>query len=133
MDPHNDVKSDVDYQAVLSHMNIHKGKQYLSFPPIDFYGIDCLDKILHNNEAALNQSHTTVRGSMNDENDQDRVSIGCNSSCFLSRDNHCHYLPFSSALDFRTAVKTVRKNFPVSSYSSSDDDDDFYDADETIG
>ena len=25
MDPHNDVKSDVDYQAVLSHMNIHKG------------------------------------------------------------------------------------------------------------
>lgn len=36
------------------------------------------------------------------------------------------------ALDFRTAVKTVRKNFPVSSYSSSDDDDDFYDADDTI-
>jgi hypothetical protein len=27
MDPHNDVKSDVDYQAVLSHMNIHKGKK----------------------------------------------------------------------------------------------------------
>ena len=27
MDPHNDVKSDVDYQAVLSHMNIHKGKE----------------------------------------------------------------------------------------------------------
>jgi hypothetical protein len=39
------------------------------------------------------------------------------------------------AMDFRTAVKTVRKNFPVSSYSSSDDDDDddnFFDADETI-
>jgi hypothetical protein len=29
-------------------------------------------------------------------------------------------------------VKTVRKNFPVSSYSSSDDDDDFYDADEAM-
>ena len=26
MDPHNDVRADVDYQAVLSHMNIHKGK-----------------------------------------------------------------------------------------------------------
>ena len=39
---------------------------------------------------------------------------------------------FYLALDFRTAVKTVRKNFPVSSYSSSDDDDDFYDADETM-
>jgi hypothetical protein len=26
MDPHSDVKADVDYQAVLSHMNIHKGK-----------------------------------------------------------------------------------------------------------
>jgi len=39
---------------------------------------------------------------------------------------------FCIALDFRTAVKTVRKNFPVSSYSSSDDDDDFYDADDTI-
>jgi hypothetical protein len=25
MDPHNDVKSNVDYEAVLSHMNIHKG------------------------------------------------------------------------------------------------------------
>ena len=31
MDPHSDVKSDVDYQAVLSHMNIHKGgKRILS-------------------------------------------------------------------------------------------------------
>lgn len=30
MDPNNDVRSDVDYQAVLSHMNIHKGvKCYL--------------------------------------------------------------------------------------------------------
>ena len=38
---------------------------------------------------------------------------------------------FRIALDFRTAVKTVRKNFPVSSYSSSDDDD-FYDADEAM-
>jgi len=27
MDPHSDVKSDVDYQAVLSHMNIHKGNK----------------------------------------------------------------------------------------------------------
>ena len=47
--------------------------------------------------------------------------------------------PFLLALDFRTAVKTVRKTFPVSSYSSSDNDDDddddddnFYDADDTI-
>ncbi|CAF4507550.1 unnamed protein product, partial [Rotaria magnacalcarata] len=24
MDPHSDVTADVDYQAVLSHMNIHK-------------------------------------------------------------------------------------------------------------
>jgi hypothetical protein len=39
---------------------------------------------------------------------------------------------FFLALDFRTAAKAVRKNFPVSSYSSSDDDDDFYDADETM-
>ena len=38
-------------------------------------------------------------------------------------------------MDYRTAVKAVRKNFPVSSYSSSDNDDDdenFYDADETM-
>lgn len=31
MDPHSDVKADVDYQAVLSHMNIHKGKMRLNF------------------------------------------------------------------------------------------------------
>ncbi|CAF1606118.1 unnamed protein product [Rotaria sp. Silwood1] len=36
------------------------------------------------------------------------------------------------SLDFHTAVKTVRKKFPISSYSSSDDDNDFYDADESI-
>jgi hypothetical protein len=36
------------------------------------------------------------------------------------------------ALDFHTAVQTVRKKFPISSYSSSDDDNDFYDADETV-
>ena len=86
--------------------------------------------MFHNNEAASNQSHTTIRGNMNDENDQDRVSIGCNA---FSRDDYCHCLSFSLALNFRTAVKAVRKNFPVSSYSSSDDDDDdFYDADETM-
>jgi hypothetical protein len=94
MDPNNDVKSDVDYQAVLSHMNIHK------------------DKFLHNNEASSNPFQTTVRDGSREGNNQDRTSIG--------------------TLDFRTAVKTVRKNFPVSSYSSSDDDDDFYDADESM-
>jgi hypothetical protein len=31
MDPNNDVRSDVDYQAVLSHMNIHKGKKNCFF------------------------------------------------------------------------------------------------------
>jgi hypothetical protein len=31
MDPNNDLKSDVDYQAVLSHMNIHKGKKKTIF------------------------------------------------------------------------------------------------------
>lgn len=38
MDPHNDVRSDVDYQAVLSHMNIHKGKVMIEVfcLPIDF-------------------------------------------------------------------------------------------------
>jgi hypothetical protein len=36
------------------------------------------------------------------------------------------------ALDFHTAAKTVRKKFPVQSYSSSDDDGDFYDVDESI-
>ncbi|CAF0754488.1 unnamed protein product [Adineta ricciae] len=93
MDPHSDVKADVDYQAVLSHMNIHK------------------DKILNNNEASSSTVQSGVRGGLTDDNDIDRTSIG--------------------SLDFRTAVKTVRKNFPVSSYSSSDDDD-FYDADEAM-
>ncbi|CAF0724890.1 unnamed protein product [Adineta steineri] len=94
MDPHSDVKADVDYQAVLSHMNIHK------------------DKFLNNNEASSATAHSNVRGASNEENDPERTSLG--------------------SLDFRTAVKTVRKNFPVSSYSSSDDDDDFYDADEAM-
>lgn len=37
-------------------------------------------------------------------------------------------------MDFHTAVKTVRKNFLVSSYSSGDDDndDDYFDADDTV-
>ena len=88
MDPHSDVRSDVDYQAVLSHMNIHKGrtKNKRTWNFIDFYGIflDYLDKILHSNEASSNQSHTTVRasGGVIDENDQDKVSIGCNSFSF---------------------------------------------------
>jgi len=36
MDPNNDVKSDVDYQAVLSHMNIHKGKKKNYFFSFNF-------------------------------------------------------------------------------------------------
>ncbi|CAF2148709.1 unnamed protein product [Rotaria magnacalcarata] len=36
------------------------------------------------------------------------------------------------SLDFHAAVKTVRQKFPISSYSSSDDDNDFFDADESI-
>ncbi|CAF3889287.1 unnamed protein product, partial [Rotaria magnacalcarata] len=94
MDPHSDVTADVDYQAVLSHMNIHK------------------DKILHHNEASTNFIQASVGGQSIDRNDPDNTSIG--------------------SLDFRTAVKAVRKNFPVSSYSSSDDDGDFYDVDETM-
>ncbi|CAF3318394.1 unnamed protein product [Rotaria socialis] len=94
MDPHSDVTAAVDYQAVLSHMNIHK------------------DKILHHNEASANFIQSSVSGQSFDRNDPDNTSIG--------------------SLDFRTAVNAVRKNFPVSSYSSSDDDGDFYDAGETM-
>ncbi|CAF0802555.1 unnamed protein product [Rotaria sordida] len=94
MDPHSDVKADVDYQAVLSHMNFHK------------------DKILHNKEASSNIIQSAAGGESTGDNNQGNVSIG--------------------SLDFHTAAKTVRKNFPVSSYSSSDDDDDFYDADESV-
>lgn len=90
-----------------------------------------LDKILHNNEASSNLTQSTIRSGSIDDRDQDRASIGCNLF-YLYLINIIKWSSSVLALDFRTAVKTVRKNFPVSSYSSSDDDDDFYDADETM-
>jgi hypothetical protein len=78
MDPHNDVKSDVDYQAVLSHMNIHKGKknQFIILNIFKFFFSS--DKILHNNEASSHLPHTTVHGRTINENDQDGASMRCN-------------------------------------------------------
>lgn len=77
MDPHSDVKLDVDYQAVLSHMNIHKGKKKICLASNESFPRS--DKILHSNEAASSQSHTTVHGGAVYENDPERVSIGCNA------------------------------------------------------
>ncbi|CAF2755076.1 unnamed protein product [Rotaria sp. Silwood2] len=97
MDPHNEIKTNVDYQAVLSDMNINK------------------DEIpINNNEASSNTIQSIIR---NDKNEK------------ITDDNN---LIESTALNFHTTVKTVRKKFPISSYSSSDDDNDFYDADEPI-
>ena len=104
---------------------------------------DDLDNILHNNEASSSSSATTVtKGSATiaEEHDQDRASMNCEAKKRREKRNgrkKSFPLVILSrlAFDFRTAVKTVRKNFPVSSYSSSDDEDDeenFFDADETI-
>jgi hypothetical protein len=77
MDPNNDVKSDIDYQAVLSHMNIHKGKKlFFLVLNISFFFVS--DKFLHNNEASSNPSQTTVRDGSREGNNQDRTSIGSN-------------------------------------------------------
>jgi hypothetical protein len=76
MDPHSDVKADVDYQAVLSHMNIHKGKN-VSFVLLLLFSFFS-DEILHNNEASSNIGRSNVHGVSNEANDQDRASIGCN-------------------------------------------------------
>ncbi|CAF4976306.1 unnamed protein product, partial [Rotaria sp. Silwood1] len=109
MDPHSDVKADVDYQAVLSHMNLNKGKRIIFCNCIKYF---YLDKILRNNAGSSNIIKSNVNRELIEDHSQDNASI--------------------ESLDFHTAAKTVRKNFPVSSYSSSDDDDDFYDADETM-
>ncbi|CAF3722782.1 unnamed protein product [Rotaria sp. Silwood1] len=109
MDPHSDVKADVDYQAVLSHMNLNKGKRIIFCNCIKYFD---LDKILRNNAGSSNIIKSNVNRELIEDHSQDNASI--------------------ESLDFHTAAKTVRKNFPVSSYSSSDDDDDFYDADETM-
>ncbi|CAF2741450.1 unnamed protein product [Rotaria sp. Silwood2] len=58
MDPHSDVKSDVDYAAVLSQMNVHK------------------DKILHNNAASSNVNKFTVDHESIDGHHQGNASIG---------------------------------------------------------
>lgn len=74
MDPHSDVKSDVDYQAVLSHMNINKGwkRKETSENFIRLFSID-LDQILHHNESTSFRPQTARI----DENEPDRASLGC--------------------------------------------------------
>lgn len=88
-----------------------------------------LDTILNNNEASSSAGQASARAGSVEDNELDRTSIGCKISFEHLTFKSCFFLWL--ALDFRTAVKTVRKNFPVSSYSSSDDDD-FYDADEAM-
>lgn len=89
------------------------------------------DKILHHNDIASGRFHTTSDDGTYDNHDHDNASIGGNYYTFYVDKILMYYFFYVKvALDFHTAVKVVRKNFPVSSYSSSDDDADFYDADE---
>ncbi|CAF4060965.1 unnamed protein product [Rotaria sordida] len=70
------------------------------------------DISINKDEASSNTTQTIIRSDTNEK---------------ITKDNN-----LIEPLDFHTAAKTVRKKFPISSYSSSDDDNDFYDADEPI-
>ena len=92
MDPHNDVRADVDYQAVLSHMNIHKGKGFSLVPPsLSFcstsmsYFVFLADDILHNHEAsAKGNTSSTMHGHSIRETDHERAAMTCKKSSSMN-------------------------------------------------
>ncbi|CAF4002999.1 unnamed protein product [Rotaria sordida] len=84
------------------------------------------------NEIKTNVDHQTILSDMSINKDEassntTQTIILSDTNEKITKDNN-----LIEPLDFHTAAKTVRKKFPISSYSSSDDDNDFYDADEPI-
>lgn len=79
MDPNSDVRSDVDYEAVLSHMTIHKGNiKSISFFFFcqNYYWFQHLDNILHNNESATDESSSAIQGQSSHEIPQEGKPMG---------------------------------------------------------